>query len=1360
MKRMKRLAALAAAFSVLWTGIPFTESGGISDTLTASASEGYSYELSDTQAILYHYQNEDSIVEVPAEIGGLPVTKIDYAAFSDCPNLTTVVIPKTVRYLSASTFSDCPTLTTIIVAKDNPYFTSVNGVLFDKNQSTLIAYPKGNTDTEYTVPSSVSTIAEGAFSDCSYLQQISFDGENLFEIEDRAFENCTGLRSAALPDYARVMGANVFSGCSSLSSVELPSELSYLSSGCFMNCTNLTSIVLPDNLAEIGSGSFEGCTNLTKITIPQYVTSIDHESFSGCTSLADITIPAGVTYIGSSAFDGTPWIASYSEEYVILGDSILYQYNGTSTELVVPEGVRTVSSNTLNSQFDVITLSDSIESFTPDVWGENGVTINLGVNTKDFPMNYGNKGNLYCIVEINVPEENPYFSSEDGVLYSKDKTELICYPPLKNDLTEFVIPDTVTHIADGAFYATSLKSLTFSPNLKEIGDYAFYMSSIDFQKLILPDTVKKIGEYAFAESGISSLTLPDSLCSIGAEAFYFNDELTEVAFPEGLEEIGWAAFYSCTNLKTISFPDTITFVDGAAFEETAWLKQQPDGLLYIGKAAYQYMGEMPANSSISLKDGTTCISANAFSDCTGLRTISIPDTVESIGDCAFMNCTSLSDIEIPDSLTSIEYLTFSGCNALSSVTVPENIKLIEALAFDSCANLKDIVIENPDCQIEDNADWQGGTISNVRDSVTLGFDFYGTIHGDSSSTAEFYALRNGYAFSALDEPQTEPTSTTTEAATTTASSTTTKPVTTAATSTTKAATSATTKTTTAATTTTTQTTSATTTTDIPDTKTFTWGRDNWDFDNSYGFFSIGTYRSQINDTYVKKLKENLNNSDYAVIFDSKTGWINNMWGGSCYGMSATALLSMEGLFPYSAYGKDADCLYDLYCPLEDFEISSLITYYQMLQVKDVIQQQYRTVPNRSHATNIKAILTQLDSSSTALVGFQKAGWGGHAILAYDYSYGSWTWDGVTYDGCIYIADPNHSMSYDKSCNIYFNSSTYQWAIPFYSGSRISSAYGAVFNYIGSSVSEINQGGYLSGSANSTVSDFVARMDAPTLASNHTVEKVKKTNGGYMMMNAAAGEIVADYSYIIGGESEGIYGYNLFDADSAYRVTQDAPQKLELTVDYENCLMKGSSAAGSEIVFDKNGYVSVKGESADYSMEMVYDDNYPTCWFAFGVEGQNADTAAMEMVDGGYILSADRLQNVSVTASNKEVTASTRFSTEYTEVFLYEIDEQTIGISVDTDGDGTYETPVAGEAASDLGDLNADSEVNASDAAMILVAAAAIGSGSDSGLTEMQKNAADLNKDSAFDAVDAALVLQYAAYSGSGGTMTLEEFLAA
>ncbi len=537
---------------------------------------------------------------------------------------------------------------------------------------------------------------------------------------------------------------------------------------------------------------------------------------------------------------------------------------------------------------------------------------------------------------------------------------------------------------------------------------------------------------------------------------------------------------------------------------------------------------------------------------------------------------------------------------------------------------------------------------------------------------------------------------------------------------------------------------------------FTWGIDNWNFLNSSysGDFSSGTYRSQINSTYANALKENLTASEYQAIFIGSyysNAWLDEKFGGSCYGMSSTTLLAKQGFLPYSSYKSGADELHDLDRPTSNTNVSSLITYYQMLQIKGVIQQQYRTVPKRSHETNINEIISLLDSNDTVLLGFRKDGWGGHAILAYDYEYGNWTKGGVSYGARIKICDPNSSSKNDENYYIYYNTRTYAWAIPAYQG--ITSAKGATFNYIGANIDEINQGGYLSGSTGNRSEGFIARIDAFNISENRSVAKVQAgENGSYLTMNAAAGDIEEDYSYVLGNESEGTIGYNLRDGEAAYRVTQGEPDELELAMTYENCSMIGGSKAGESVIFDKNGFIEVNGQSAEYAMAITMNDEHPTDWFTVAVKGQGADYATLKQVENGWVVASDSLNNVEVAVNNKYDMATTTFTTEYPAALIYEIDEDTIGIAVDKDDNGTYETildtktsksnpddvtPGDTELTGNLGDVDNDGQITANDALTILRTSVGL-----SELTPEQTKLADVDGDTEITANDALAVLRY------------------
>ena len=186
-------------------------------------------------------------------------------------------------------------------------------------------------------------------------------------------------------------------------------------------------------------------------------------------------------------------------------------------------------------------------------------------------------------------------------------------------------------------------------------------------------SVTSIGIVAFHRcTGLTSVTLPDGLTSIGSSAFFGCSGLTSITLPEGLTSIERYAFFGCTSLASINIPSSVTSIGGVAFSETAWYNGQPDGLVYLGKWAYKYKGEMPLNTSMSLLEGTLGIADGAFEKCTGLTSITLPDGLTSIGGQAFFGCTGLTSITLPEGFTSIGGGAFSGCTNLTSIVVDGN----------------------------------------------------------------------------------------------------------------------------------------------------------------------------------------------------------------------------------------------------------------------------------------------------------------------------------------------------------------------------------------------------------------------------------------------------------------------------------------------------------------------------------------------------------------------------------------------------------------------------------------------------------------------------------------------------------------
>ena len=184
--------------------------------------------------------------------------------------------------------------------------------------------------------------------------------------------------------------------------------------------------------------------------------------------------------------------------------------------------------------------------------------------------------------------------------------------------------------------------------------------------------------------------------SIGNGAFEDCSGLTSVVIPNSVTSIGGWAFRNCTGLTSIEIPSSVTSIGPSAFSGTAWYDawydNQQNGVAYLGKILYEYIGVMPENTSIKILEGTTGIAGGAFYGCSGLASIEIPNSVTSIGGSAFRDCTGLTSIEIPNSVTSIGAQAFFGCSGLTSVVIGDGVTSIGDYAFYNCSGLTSIEI--------------------------------------------------------------------------------------------------------------------------------------------------------------------------------------------------------------------------------------------------------------------------------------------------------------------------------------------------------------------------------------------------------------------------------------------------------------------------------------------------------------------------------------------------------------------------------------------------------------------------------------------------------------------------------------------
>ena len=365
--------------------------------------------------------------------------------------------------------------------------------------------------------------------------------------------------------------------------------------------------------------------SIKTVEIQNEVTSIGNYAFENCKSLTSIEISSNVTIIGDDAF--------------------AYCTNLTSIE--IPSSVTSIGS----SAFLDCTNLTSIE-----------------IPSSVTSVGYYAFSECTSLNSINVDKSNQKYSSEDGILFDKDKKELIRYPTGKKE-KEYNIPSSVTRIEWAAFSGcTSLTSIEIPSSVTSIG-FAAFGSCTNLTRIEIPSSVTRIGSSAFHScTSLTRIEIQSSVTSIKIEggAFAYCTSLTNIEIPSGVTSIG-NAFYGCTSLNSINVDkdnQLYSSEDGILFD-----KVKTKLITYpAGKKEKEY----------NIPSGVTSIGGWAFYGCTSLTRIEIPSSITSIGGWAFSGCTSLTSIEIPSSVTSIGGYAFDRAK-LTMVVVAEskNVQEIE-----------------------------------------------------------------------------------------------------------------------------------------------------------------------------------------------------------------------------------------------------------------------------------------------------------------------------------------------------------------------------------------------------------------------------------------------------------------------------------------------------------------------------------------------------------------------------------------------------------------------------------------------------------------------------------------------------------
>lgn len=270
-------------------------------------------------------------------------------------------------------------------------------------------------------------------------------------------------------------------------------------------------------------------------------------------------------------------------------------------------------------------------------------------------------------------------------------------------IKSFTDEDEVEVTYTALFSSSNYAGLTTAdiPNAVRYNGKTYSVTSIDshafdhcttLTTVFIGNNVTEIEYSAFEDcSALAYVDIPNSVATIGQDAFNGCGSLDYIYIPSSVTSIGTRAFEDC-KLSSITIPNSVNWIGSSAFDGTEWYKNQPDGLVYAGLVAYKYKGSMPANTAITIQNGTKGIACACFRYCKNLVSVSIPGTVETIGYYAFEDCEGLTCVTIPNLVTIIESGTFENCSNLSSVQLPSSITSIESHAFEDCTSLISITI--------------------------------------------------------------------------------------------------------------------------------------------------------------------------------------------------------------------------------------------------------------------------------------------------------------------------------------------------------------------------------------------------------------------------------------------------------------------------------------------------------------------------------------------------------------------------------------------------------------------------------------------------------------------------------------------
>ena len=371
--------------------------------------DGLKYQLLKTthQAkLLYQseWDNNTEILQIPSEVENkgekYTVTSISPGVFDTKCTIKKIILPKSVKNTDFgsledfphSPFNSCLSLEAIEVEEGNPVLSSVDGVLFNKDKTTLIGYPAASPRESYTVPDGVKKASLYAFINSQYLKLIVLP-DNMETLGSDMFYNSKNLEEVVLSSNINELPTSLFGNCIKLKSVVIPESVTIIDSYAFYECSSLDAISIPKSVTTVGRGAFMGCTSLKSATLSPNLKEIPTDMFRDCSKLTEVIIPFGITTIGNGAFIGCEAMQSFDlPESINYIDGFAFRYLSNIKDIychakTVPDTNNNAFGDVDLSQITLHVPEASIENYqASSPWNEFGAIVPLETQIAYRPM--------------------------------------------------------------------------------------------------------------------------------------------------------------------------------------------------------------------------------------------------------------------------------------------------------------------------------------------------------------------------------------------------------------------------------------------------------------------------------------------------------------------------------------------------------------------------------------------------------------------------------------------------------------------------------------------------------------------------------------------------------------------------------------------------------------------------------------------------------------------------------------------------------------------------------------------------------------------------------------------------------------